>query len=381
MMHRSRPNNYSGGLEMTFNRKILFFIYFIFLSFQQSVAGSDVELSQAEIDSKLRNLAPLPKVHYYWPLHPRTEISNQTLYQLVRITHSLCLPCEWVKAPMVDRYVYTCARLNKTNPAIKASIGLVFVPWHQKFPKGLPPTNRGPDYYAELAHFEKRASLVKQWIAESNKKYQTDVNVTAVLFDSERFAVKHDDMEWNNGMREALDAIHTRAQSFFPDARMEWFERGAKSFGKGQTPYWTGDEIKASLSCSLYTLPDLELTRDTFRRTCKIAEEKGISDVTPWVALASGTRRGFRDVYFDHDWRYDLKYALQMGAELNIESYSKQPDVYAPYNYAKVIVFYPAPFDIKTPDWGRYFIAYVRGATGVHDVNDLKNGFVHLWEI
>jgi hypothetical protein len=47
------------------------------------------------------------------------------------------------------------------------------------------------------------------------------------------------------------------------------------------------------------------------------------------------------------------------------------PHRFAPSNRAKVIVFYPQLFNGSTPDWARHFIAYVRGATGVQDLQDL----------
>jgi len=355
-----------------FGLNILFVATIIFLSvFFQCGAADTIQISDYEIDTKLFELAPLPKVHYFWPLSHHLKISDRRLYELARITHTLCIPCEWVTAPQVEKYVYTCTKVNKTYPSVKASLGVLFVPWHQKFRKDLPPTDRGPSYYEELDHFEQRATLVKKWIEQSNKKYHSNVKVTAVLLDSERFAAKPGNKEWNEGMRQALDAIHIRAQSFFPGARIEWYVRGVRGFNWSKTPYWIGKEIMSSLSCSLYTVPEIEHTREIFRRTCKLADEMAVSDVTPWVALAAGTRRKIRGVYFEADWRYDIIYSYQIGAELNNKWYSDRPERYAPYGYAKVIVFYPAPFDPKTPDWGRHFIAYVRGATVVKKLDDL----------
>ena len=356
---------------------ILFVATIIFLSVLfQCRAADTIQMSDYEIDAKLWELKPLPKVHYFWPLSPQTKISDRRLFELARITHTLCIPCEWVAVPQVEKYVYICAKVNKTNPSIKVTLGVVFVPWHQKFRKDLPPTDRGPSYYEELDHFEQRAKLVRRWIEQSNKKYHSDVKVSAVLLDCERFAAKPENKEWNEGMRQALDAIHIKAQSFFPDARIEWYGRGivraASGDGWRKTPYWTGEEIKAPLSCSLYTVPEIEHTREIFRRTCKLADEMAINEVTPWVALAAGSRRNLEGVYFEPDWRYEIIYSYLIGAELNNKWYSERPERYAPYDYAKVIVFYPGPFAPKTPDWARHFVAYARGATGVKKLEDLE---------
>lgn len=348
----------------------------VLICVQCSGAGP-VRLSEAEIDAKLFTLKPLPKVHYYTA--PSTKLlndrNNRRLYELARITHSLGVRGEWTNEQQVDNCVYMCAGLNKTKPIITASLSVSFSPWHRKFGKRLPPTDRGPTYWEEIRYFEKRARLVKNWVEQSNERYGSDVKVSALKLSTERFHIKPDDESWNEGIRGALDAIHIKARSVFPNARIEWYGRGMiRGAGTGwrRTPYWTGKEIKAPLSCSLYTVPELERTRETFRRTCKLADELGISEVTPRVALAAGYRRGLKKgQYFDPDWSYDIIYSYSIGAELNIKWYGDRPERFAPYNRAKVVVFYPPPFDKRTPDWARHFIAYVRGATGVKELKDL----------
>ena len=348
----------------------------ILLSCRQCCSAGKIQLSEAEIDVKLFALKPLPKVHYSWP--PSPKLSSQRLYEFARITHSLCVSGDWAKQEHVDRCVYICARVNRTGPSIKTSLGVNFSPWHNRFGKNLPPTDRGPTYWKEIHYFEERAQLVKQWIEQSNKKYGSDVKIGAITFDSERFQKKAGNKAWNEGMREALDAIHIKASSIFPGARIEWYERGmvqaAGGDGWAETKYWTGKEIKAPMSCSLYSIPEIERTRETFRRTVKLADQMGISDVTPYVALAAGYRRGLKglsDQHWDFDWSYDIIYSYRMGAELNIKWYGDRPERFAPYNRAKVVIFYPPPFDKRVPDWARHFIAYVRGATGVQELKDL----------
>ncbi len=123
----------------------------VLLTCQQCCCASAVQLSEAEIDAKLFELKPLPKVHYSTPVSP--ELSNQRLYELARITHSLCVSGEWTKQEHIDKFVYICARVNKAKPAIKASLAINFSPWHRRFDKKLPPTDRGPTYWKEIDYF------------------------------------------------------------------------------------------------------------------------------------------------------------------------------------------------------------------------------------
>jgi hypothetical protein len=142
-----------------------------------------------------------------------------------------------------------------------------------------------------------------------------------------------------------------------------------------KSSYFTGKELGDSLSCSLYSLFEPERTRETYRRTCNLADELGVTNVTPWVALASGQRRGLRRAqYWARDYDYDLIYSWKFGAELNHPWYAKFHQRFAPYDRTENIVFYPAPFYKKTPNWGKHFIAYVRGANRISDLTDL--GFI-----
>jgi hypothetical protein len=335
-------------------------------------------LSEADIDAMLFQLKPLPKVHYSTPLS--LELLNnkdsRRLYELVRIMHSVCVWGQWATSKQIDNCVYTCARVNKTKPVVKASIAVMFSPWVRIFGKDLPPTDRGPTYWQELEDFEEHSLFVKREVEKANKKYESDVEISAILLDCERFYVLKGNEKWNEAVKDKLDDIHIRAQAIFPKARIEWYGRGvgvaSVEEGWAKSRIWTGKEIKAPLSCSLYTVPEIERTRETFRRTCKLADEMGISDVTPYVALAAGYRRGLEKVqYFDSDWSYDIIYSYLLGAELNNKWYGDRPKRFAPYNRAKVVVFYPPAFDKRCPDWPRHFIAYVRGATGVKELKDL----------
>jgi hypothetical protein len=324
--------------------------------------------AKIDIYSKLVELSPLPKIHYSWGLDLKLleDPNSRQLYQLARITHSLCVAGEWVERQHVDTAVYICARVNKTNPAIPSSIGINFSPWHRRFGKNLPPTDRGPTYKAELDYFAERINLIKKWVNISNQKYGTDVRISALLLDSERFDVRPGDEKWNEAIREALDAIHLEGNKALPDARIEWYNRGMH-FESNQwitSGYFTGKEIKSSYSCSLYRLPEQEYTSQLFSKTCDLAHANNIDDVTPWIAIAAGSQHGTMGKYVWNDnWDFDPNLSYRIGKELN----STRP----PYDSVKVVVFFPAPFYEKSPDWPKHFIAYVRGATGVKGLSDL----------
>lgn len=331
-----------------------------------------------DVDSKLIGLKALPKVHYSFPLSNELmqPESRRVLQELSRITHSLSLSGEWCTESQVSTCVETCARVNRTGPEIVPSLAVNFSPWHRRFGKDMPPTDRGDTYKAEIEFFLERLRSVKSWVKSANGKFNSNVKVSALLLDCERFHVKKVDNSWNEAIRQNLDTIHKLAVEVFPQARIEWYGRGIQRTwggdGWSRMSYFTGEEIKAPLSCSLYSVPELERMRETYRRTCHLADELGIAEVTPWVALGSGFRRGLvKKQYWEMDWPYDLIYSHQIGSELNVSWYAENPKRFAPYDRATVVVFYPAPFDRRVPSWAKHFIAYVRGATGVNDLSDL----------
>lgn len=345
----------------------------------ESCHGSEPVLSYRDIEPKLIKLKPLRKVHYSWKIESGgllDEGNSRLLYEYARITHALSVCGEAVTEEQIDKCVYNCARVNKTKPKIPCSIGINYSPWHRKFGKDLPPTDRGPTYYTEISHFKEHLLSIKQWLAKANKKYKTDVQVTALLLDCERFLKKDGDSKWNEGMRQALDAIHLAAKFVYPQARIEWYGRGIHRVWTGlgweQKPYFTGKEIKAPLSCSFYTIPEVQRMREVFHRTCALADKMGIEDVTVWVALGAGYRRHTsKGQKWSRDWDYDLIYSWTLGAELNNPWYAQRPKRFAPYDRAKIVIFYPAPFYKKTPAWGKHFVAYVRGAANTSDLTDL----------
>lgn len=342
-----------------------------------------VNLTNAAIDieNKLSQLKPLPKVHYSWawPAELLNNPNSRLLYETARITNSVSISAKWATMEQVKNAVYICARINKTKPAIPAAIGINYSPYHHWTDPNRPPTYKGETYKNELQELEERMMRVKNWIRKYNQDYVSDVQVGAILLDMECFHSRPGDEIWNEAMREALDTVHIKVKEIFPQARIEWYGRGMRwtsnPYPWVKSPYFTGKEkYMPSLSCSLYYVPEIERTLERYRRTVQLADQLKVEDVTPWVALASGFRRQLDGTFkFDNNWDYDLIYSYLIGQWINHPWFGRpeRAQQYAPFNRAKVVIFYPAPFYSKTPNWGKHFIAYVRGATGIKDLTDL----------
>ena len=319
----------------------------------------------------MKELKPLPKVHYSWPI-PLKSISDEVLLEYVRLTHAASFAGEWSDPEQIEIAVKACQRVNAGNPKIPASIGVNFSVWHRRFGKDLPPTDVGPTHEAELQYLRSRMEAVRDGLKAANAKHQSEVAVTAILFDSEHFHTKTDDPEWNRALTQKYDAAYDIVQEVFPKVRIEWYGRGsvqpgASPTGWSETRYFTLDEKGVAFSCSLYQVPEIGYTRDIFRRTAENAAHHGCYEVTPKIALASGYRRQ-TDKYheWDHNWNYDLIYSWELGRELNNAWFGvpERAERFAPWNKAKIVCFYPEPFG-RSPYWGQHFVAYVRGANGI----------------
>ena len=204
------------------------------------------------------------------------------------------------------------------------------------------------------------------------------------MLDCERFERRLKDPSWNERMGIAQNDIHVKAVEIFPDARIEWYDRGMRPNVReddfNYACYLADNAIMTGMSCSLYSPPARTRMQNLFQATCNLADTyvingqtpwKGL-DVTPWASLAWGydwnLYRTDQDPSipqpecYRSDWDYNLKYSRQIGAELN----SFTP----PYDRAKIIIFFPqlfykwtAPwYDIDSV-WGRHFVEYCKGAT------------------
>lgn len=340
--------------------------------------GGEAPVPEKQIVAWMKELKPLPKVHYSWPL-PYKTISDEVLFEYVRLTHAASLSGEWSQEEHIDRAVAVCHRVNATKPKIPASIGVNYSVWHRRFGKDLPPTDTGPTHKAELDYLRTRMQAIQEGVKAANAKHQASVEVTAILFDSEHFHTKKDDPKWNAAITQKYNAAYDVVHEFFPKARIEWYARGAvhpgaSSTGWSHSTYFTLEEKGETFGCSLYQVPEIGYTREIYRRTAENAAQHGCDEVTPWIALASGYRRQ-TDQYHEwsHDWNYDLIYSWQLGRELHNSWFGvpERAERFAPWNKAKIAIFYPEPFG-RSPHWGQHFVAYVRGAHGIQELPEFK---------
>jgi hypothetical protein len=99
------------------------------------------------LESKLASLKSLPKTHYSWGVYYYQLLgdpNDMRFYHLARITHAFCVAGANIGPHQIDIAVYACAKSNKTNPGIPASIGVNLSPYHYRFGNDLPPTGGQP---------------------------------------------------------------------------------------------------------------------------------------------------------------------------------------------------------------------------------------------
>ena len=332
--------------------------------------AANAKPDEAQVLGWLKELKPLQKVHYSWPLPLRT-MSDKLLLEYARISQAVSISGEWAQTRDIERSVMACKMVNASSPKIPTTIGVNFSVWHRRFGKELPPTDTGPTHWGELAYLRSRLEFVKDTIDGANRKYSANATVSALLVDSERFHTRPGDTDWNHAMTAKYDAAHEIIKAVFPGARIDYYARGgwhpgASPTGWSMANYFALDEKGDSFGCSLYHGPEIGYTREIFRRTAANADQHECPEVTPWIALASGYRRQTTKYHeWSLDWNYDLVYSWQLGAEVNVPWYGapERRERFAPWNKAKVAVFYPEPFG-RSPSWADHFVAYVRGANG-----------------
>lgn len=281
----------------------------------------------------LRALRPLQKPHY--SSNPDyNDADRDLLAEYARLARGLTVEGEWVTEDQVQWACSVVQKLRATDPLATLSV--------------------------HWGHFgtEKYGEMQTRLAAIGHAAELAGVTVGAVVFDCEA----------QHGSAQDADAVHRmshrRAVETLNPGRVIWYNRG------GVTPAATVSGWHTSLhfdyaepgdgfSVALYRVPEIETTREQFRRT--VANAGLGREVTPFVALGAGYRRTTRSMGdFDKAWDYDPIYSWQLGAEINEPWFADRPERFAPWSRARRVCFYPAPFAFET--WGRHFVAYVKGA-------------------
>ena len=317
----------------------------------RDVAASHVRETFDRQLAELRDLKPLRKIHYCWPVERNQLIARDPrLFEYVRITGSLGIRGEWWHANN-DGLAEMRAAVEMCQP-YGATLAVNYSPWHNIVgdSDGSDPRVTGPKYDREINGYRTSLQMIKERLASMNAELGADVRVAVLLLDTEIFVVKPDDEpgaeEWNAAIDAKLNPFYSIGKQVFPDAPVEWFARGTT---QASWKRFTGRELGDGYSCDLYHVPQPTVTRDRMKWAVKQVPRDAAMMV--WIDLAAG------------NVPYPLRTSYQLGAELNIPYYGNHPAEYAPWHAAETVAFYPGPFHPKYPQWTWHFIEYVKGAT------------------
>ncbi len=210
---------------------------------------------------------------------------------------------------------------------------------------------------------------MRGWIATANATFGSNVQVSAVTIDWERFKLKKPSEdgadEWNAGIVAKQCMIADLISEYFPAAMRMWY---ARAFADGvQIPakHFADDhpEPGEGWATSLYLPEFLEIHDDRFAAALEIAKKHGSRTVDPWISLASGYPDPNDD--FEHDLEYDVMRSWALGRDLNYEPRDDPSNDRSDRTKAKHVghpVFYPGVFDIRSPGWFKHCRAYALGA-------------------
>ena len=342
--------------------------------------------TQAQILTWMQELQPLEKVHYSWPIASDLfDPGDNRLYEYARLTNAISLRVESASYEFVRRSVEVCHQINQTNPAIECTIAINGSPWHRKFnldennqqiSPALPPTEFGAPHHAELDYFQTKFDTFKSNLDAANAELGANVQLSAILLDSEFFKIKTinslSDVMHNNAIDVKHDAVHALCELAFPGVKVVQYGRGWQMIANNSTGYMTANthtlkEAGEFFSASLYRPNEPGTNREEYRRTVTEAAAHGVNQVIPWVALGAAYRRDVSASVFRvwGPYDYDMVHSHELGREINNPFYGARPDQYAPWDKATFVVFFPGPFSDSYPAWAKHFIAYVRGANNV----------------
>ena len=328
--------------------------------------SSPRRLLTAPVDGEtnpFEDLPPLKKRYYSDPEARAFNLTDPVIRDYARIVGSLTLDVEFDRWEQDGQRV---ANAVEILAGVNGTLALYWTPWlfrtpgsdppapgvpplPRPFPSDAPPTYRGPEEAIELASFTEQVSNVTATVAETNARLGSRVEISAVLFDQERFYVNESQplsSEWNLAIDRKNDLFYNASKRLLPNATVEWYYRGG--YGRAASPngwavptWFTLNERGDSYAVALYSVPELGYTRQKVNLTISNAMRHGSDPVTAWLSLCGGYRTDFLydENSFDFEWDWDRIYSWKMGYELDNNCATLCRDRYADYDKVKTVVF------------------------------------------
>jgi hypothetical protein len=321
----------------------------------------------AELAAKLAQLPPLPKPHFHWPIdRDRLDaLTDPLVYEYTRITHSVGLSLFGLQKSHIEGAVQVCKQVNATNPAIPATIALNYSPFHY-FMRHRDPWDRDSKYDAEFELAEEYFSDARRWLADANDRYNTDVRIATLMLDTEvwyrRDPGEPDAEAWNQAMSDNFNRMYDLAKSYYPDAIIEWFERGPE-YGNWHDPADRGD----TMSMAAYWPTNLARARALATDVHEAAQAYDVEHRFLWISLASGwVYLNTRDVWLYYsDWDYPTSYSHRLGEYLNHPKHADPASEWHALSRMDYVSLYPVYLSPESPNMPKHFRAYVAGAHGL----------------
>jgi hypothetical protein len=363
------------------------------------IAASDT--GNSTILPMLRELVALPLPHHAWPFCHRENScteeymatnlpwsSQSVLKEYARITHSV--------SAYAGLHVYS----NLTDSAIETM-------W-EKLAAGVEGTDATIAIQLEIGK-EKLGSPIRPGntmiaqmrnataaLARANKKLGTHASIGTVMVDQEGWGASSPTVVTQNN-----DAVYNASALVFgKNVNIQYYGRGMASlndwFASGfwEPAWYSLQEIdNRQLSVPLYIVPERSTMRIQYQRTvakmrnvsavCQSENKKRVAaglpakwcpnQVTPWISLGAGYKppTDATQTHYSYTipWDYPIWYSWEFGRDINNATIRTASTSF--YQWAKTVVFYPSPFDPRSPQRGDgmttmllHFIAYCRGAAG-----------------
>jgi len=210
--------------------------------------------------TELSPLRELPKIHYSFAL-PK-DLDEDTYFEIARITHALSFSAEnSCSQELINKYVKVCKRVNELSPSIPATLCLNYSPWHRKFNKTANSLVFDQSCIDEITYFQELAVEINGFLKNANDKYDTDIIISMLAYDSERFKRVPSDSLLGNRLNEAikakLDVFHELGKCYYgSDVEISWYGRGKIQWNPNSPildeEWWTGREKNEFVTSSLY---------------------------------------------------------------------------------------------------------------------------------